>query len=198
MNERLRDALRRTIRRHNELVWLSSLTSAVIVCFMWAGIYFISRWLIIFFSTVVKGLDAVIPQHFDRGFFIVVAIWMIVGWIARQRGFFRTLRSESSSSLTLLELLLTPPRATFGALQNIRNRIRLSEEDLVVATDFLVRVVRAGKMATTNVPVELPDDTSRDKIILALQLLDLIYLRKVDDITWYSVANPQRLLRFLE
>jgi hypothetical protein len=94
-------------------------------------------------------------------------------------------------------VLLTPPRATFAVLQNIRNRIRFNEEDLIAATDFLVRVVRSGKLPVSAVPVELPDESRRDRVLTGLQLLDLVYIRKKGQEAWIAVCHPQRLIKFV-
>jgi hypothetical protein len=197
VNERLREALRRTVAAHNRLVRLSTVSSSIAVIFMWVAIYFIARWLTLLGSTVVKGLDAATPQHFDRVFGIVVVIWLIVGWIVRQQGVWQRAPVDKGAGLVLLEVFFAPTRATFAVLHNMQNRIRFSENDLQAATDFLVRVVRAGKLATTAVPVELPDEDTRERVLHALQLLDLIYLRQTDRQAWFAVANPQRLLAFL-
>lgn len=197
MNERLREALRRKIESHNHLVWISSISSAFAVALMWVALYFISHWLLVFGSTVVKGLDATMPQNFNRGFAIAAVGLLVAGWIARRLGLNQRLRDERSAGLVLVDLCLLPARATFGTIQNFRNHIRLSEDDLCAATDFLVRVVRAGKLAITAAPVEIPDDAARDRVLHALQLLDLIYRRKGDPADFFAVADPQRLVPFL-
>jgi hypothetical protein len=197
VNERLREALRRKIAAHNQLVRFTTVWSATAVALMWCAIYFIARWLTIFGATAVKGLEATMPSRFDRNFGYVVLGWLIVGWIARQSGFFHRARVEKTAGIMLIELFLAPTRVTFGTLQNIRNTIHFTEEELISATDLLVRIVRAGKLRTTAVPVELPEQASRDRVVHGLQLLNLIYLRDTDEDSWYVVADPQRLLAFL-
>ena len=197
MNERLREALRRKIEEHNKLVTLSSLGSFIAVVLMWVALYFVGYWLCTFFGTVVKGVDATLPQQYPRGFAIAVAVWLLVGWIARRAGFFRVSRTEQGALVSIFELLLSPTRATFGMIDNMRNSVRLSDEELIAATDFLVRLVRAGKLAEHAAGAEFAPAVDQTKILLGLQLLNLVYLRKGESASWITPSDPQRLLRFL-
>ncbi|MEQ1860337.1 MAG: hypothetical protein ABMA13_10405 [Chthoniobacteraceae bacterium] len=197
MNERLREALRRKISAHNRFVWITTVWSVVAVAFMWLAIYFIARWVIVLGATVIKGLDATMPGRFDRGFAIAVIVLLIVGWIARRRGFWSRVREEKAATVILLELLLLPTRATFATVHGLRKLIRLSDDHLHTAADFLVRVVRAGRVVETDVPLEMPEEAARARVLHALEVLDLIYLRKSEGEASYSVADPQRLLPFL-
>lgn len=197
MNDRLREALRRKIAAHNRLVALSSICSVFAVAAMWVFLYFAVQWALAMSATVVKGVDAVMPGDFRRTFAIFAVALLSAGWLARRFGLYRRLREDRSAGLVMLELLLLPARATFASLSNVRNHIRLSEDDLQAATDLLVRIVRAGKLRATAVPVEIPGDSSRERVLFALQLLELIYLRQGAPADFYAVADPQQLLRFL-
>lgn len=197
MNERLREALRRQIAAHNRLVSLSIVWSVLGVALMWAALYFVARWLAVLGATVVKGVDAIMPERFDQVFGIAALALIVAGVVARRLGFHRRLREEKSVGFTLIELCLLPASATLATVENLGNHIRLSGDDLQTAADFLTRVVRAGRLATTSIPLELPEERSRDRVLRALELLDLIYLRHAGPTVHYAVADPQRLLRFL-
>lgn len=197
MNDRLREALRRKIDAHNRLVMLSSICSVFAVAAMWIFLYFAVQWALAMSATVMKGVDAVMPQDFRRTFALFAAGLLGAGWLARRFGFYRRVREDRSAGVVLLEMLLLPARATFAALGNLRNRLRLDEDDLQAATDLLVRIVRAGKLPATAVPVEIPGDSARERVLFALQLLELIYLRQGAPDDFYAVADPQRLVRFL-
>ncbi len=197
MNERLREALRRKIAAHNRLVVLTSICGVLAVAVMWAGLYLVSRWCVVMSATLVDGVEATMPPRFDRAFAVGVLVLLVAGWIARRFGLYQRLREEKGVGFTLIEVCLIPARATFGTISNLQNYLRLGEDDLRAATDFLVRVARAGKLAATAVPVELPDESTRDRVLYALQLLDLIYLRRGNPDPVYAVLDPQRLLPFL-
>ena len=196
MNERLREALLRKIAAHNRFTTIVALSSTAAILLLWGSIYFVGRWLLTLLSTIVKGIEAAGPQHYDLWFWPILGAWLLAGGIAWWRGFWR-LREEKGGLLTVLEVVLTPTRATFGAVESWGRRIRVDENQLIQATDFLVKVVRAGKFAEESVPAELPDEKSRERVLRALQVLDLIYYRAANETGWYAVANPQRLLAFL-
>jgi hypothetical protein len=197
VNERLREALRRKVAAHNRLVWITGVWSGAAVALMWVAIYFIARWLLVLGSTLVKGLDATMPERFDRGFAIAAAAWLLVGWIAHRRGFWERVRGDKSAGDMLIELLLLPTRATFATLHNFRTLIRLSDDQLQTAATFLVRVVRAGRLAAADIALELPEEAAREPVLHALTVLDLIYLRQNEREAFYAVTDPQRLLPFL-
>jgi hypothetical protein len=198
VNERLRNALHRKIGAHNRLVWITSIWGVTGAVAMWVAIYFLVYWLAVVFASVAKGLDAESPQHIGRIFGIVAAVLLIGGGIARRLGFHRQLHDERGFGMVLLEVAIIPARVTFAAVQNFRNHVRLNEDELIAATDLLVRIVRAGKIADTAMPQDLPDDAQREHVLYVLQLLDLIYLRQTDQGIFYSVADPQRLVPFLQ
>lgn len=197
MNERLRAALQRKIAAHNRLVTLTIVSSCIAVVAMWVALYFLAHWFLVALATVVKGVEAEAPQHVSRTFAIAVIAEFAAFFLAHRAGFYQRLRDERGVLSTGLELCLLPARATFGTIQNLRNRIRFDETDLSAATDFLVRVVRAGKLPASSVPVDLPSEGSRKRVLHALQLLDLIYLRRGKAEDYYSVSDPQRLVPFL-
>lgn len=197
MNERLREALRRKIASHNRLVWLASVWSALGVMLMWVGFYFIAHWTAALGASVVKGVEAEMPQRVNRVFGVIVLVLLAAGWLARRAGFYDRLRAEKGAGTALVELVLLPARATFGTVLNLRNFLRLDEDDLCAATDLLVKIVRAGKLAASALPQEMAGTPQRERVVHALQLLDLIYLRQTEEDAVYSVADPQRLLRFL-
>ena len=197
MNERLREALRRKLAAHNRLVCLSTLCATLGVATMWAGLYFAMRWMAVLGASVVKGVDATMPARVDQAFAATTLALLTAGWFARRAGFFQRVREERGAGLMMLELALLPARATWGTLDNARSFLRLDDDDLRTASDLLVRIVRAGKLAATALPQEFSRDGQRERVVHALALMELIYLRESDAGAVYSVADPQRLLRFL-
>ncbi len=198
MNERLRHALHRKVGSHNRLVWITSLWGIVGAAAMWTLIYFLVGWFAVVYASVAKGLDAEMPHQIGRIFGIVAGVLLVGGWLARRLGVHQRMRDERGLGVLLLEVAMIPSRLTFGALQNFRNHVRLDEDELIAATDLLVRIVRAGKVADTALPQDLPDEAQREHILYVLQILGLIYLRKIDRAYFYSVADPQRLVPFLQ
>jgi hypothetical protein len=198
VNDRLRAALGRRIDSHNKLVKLSTLWSALLVIAMWLVIYFFVQWVLLFLASAARGTEGDLPAHFRRFFFIGVAVWFGVYWFMRWREG-ATLADDKGVRGTFADFILLPPRATIGAARNLDNLVRLSSDEIDAAAAFLERLVRAGKLPASSLPVELPgEDEPRDRVLAALQLMDLIYIRRPkhgDELVVPS--NPQRLLAFL-
>lgn len=196
MNERLREALRRKIAAFNRFNGIVAVSSTAAVLLLWGAIYFAGRWLLTLLSTIIKGIEATGPSHYDRWFWPIFVLWLVAGAVAWRSSFWRVRESKSALHV-LAELVLLPTRATFGVLESWSRRITLDESQLIQATDFLVKVVRAGKFAEDSALAEFSEEKSRERVLRALQVLDLIYRRETKEQGWYAVANPQRLLAFL-
>ena len=197
VNSRLKEALRRKIAGHNRLVRLSTLGGILGVVVMWTVLYFVANWLPVFILTVVKGLDAEVPENLHRWVLLVFTLWLSVGWIDR---LIRKRRDESlnpTASSSVLGFLLLPPHATFSILDNIQNRIGLSEYELELASDFLERLYWHGKMQVQSIPVELPADDSRERILTALRLTELVRELEVRKTDFLALANPERVKAFV-
>ena len=197
MNSRLKEALRRKITVHNRLVRLSTLGAILGVALMWVVLYFVGNWLPVFVLTVVKGLDAEVPENLHRWVLLVFTLWLSVGWVHR---LIRKRRPESptaSGGGSVLGILLLPPNATFSILDNFENRIGLSESELELASDFLERLYWHGKMQVQSIPVELPAEDSRERILAALRLTDLVRELEVRKTDFLALANPERVKAFV-
>lgn len=198
MNSRLKEALRRKIDGHNRLVRLSTIGAVLGVILMWVFLYFVANWLPVFFLTIVKGLDAEVPANLHRWILLVFALWLLAGLIDRaiRAGRAESLNPPAFSSA--LGFLLLPPRATFSIWDNLRNRIGLSEHELDLASDFLERLYRHGKMQVQSIPVELPAEDSRERILTALRLTDLVRELEVRKTDFLALANPERVAAFVQ
>ena len=198
MNQRLKEALRRKIASHNRLVRLSTIGAVLGVAIMWGFLYFLANWLPVFFVTIVKGVDAEVPANLHRSILVFFTFWMLVGLIDR---LVRARRAESLNATPMesaLGTLLIPPRVTFSIWDNVRNRIWLSEYELEHASDFLERLYARGKMQMQSVPVELPDEHSRERILTALRLTDLVRELEVKKTDYLALTHPERVAAFVD
>jgi hypothetical protein len=198
VNPRLTSALERKISAHNRLVYLSTGGAALGVLLMWALIYGLACWLPVLGLTVIQGLDAENPAHLRHWIVVLMIAWMVLGWFDRQA---RLHREEQASDGSIAELawrfFMTPPRATFGVWDNPRNHVRLNGHELALASGFLERLYQVGKMPMHAVPVELPDDDARDRVLSALRLTELVRLRETEREDFLVLSNPERVRAFV-
>ena len=59
------------------------------------------------------------------------------------------------------------------------------------AAVFIHRLANEGRVPLTSVPQEIPDERSRDNILLTLQLMQIIDLQKSDR-DWFVTLNSMR------
>jgi hypothetical protein len=198
VNSRLKEALRRKIAGHNRLVILSTLGGILGVIIMWGLLYLLANWLPLFFLTIVRGLDAEMPANLHRWVLFIFVIWIAAGWLLGKMTAEKTAAPEESAPSIAFRLLMLPPRATLAVWENFRNRIELSEYDLELASDFLERLYRLGKLQMHSVPVELPEDESRDRILTALRSTELIREREIQKMSFLALTHPERIAAFVQ
>jgi len=198
VNERLKEALRRKIERHNKFIRLFAVWSGFLIAGMWAGIYFFSRWAILFGRTIAQGTEAEMPKPLGWGFLLFVGIWLAAGWVERKAepGYLRS--NDRSLIEVLLEIALFPPRATFAAFRHLHQRVALAESELEWAATLLNHVGRAGKLPVEAVSDLFPLESDAQRLTETLKTLDLVYIRRVKDEEFLVVADPERLAVFLE
>jgi hypothetical protein len=197
-NDRLRQALRRKIEKHNRFLSISSALAAAGVVFMWVVIYFLAQWITVFARTLKAGVDATPPRNFPSAFLVVAAVWMaagVVDWLVARRD---PPRIERGIFRTILDVLLFPPRATFGVFRGFGKKAALSEDELQTAADFLARRARFGEIALSRIDAELPDEALRGKILDNLKALELVYRREGKHDDFITPTDPQKVLQFLE
>jgi hypothetical protein len=198
VNFRLKEALRRKVTAHNRLVRLSTWGAALGVILMWGFLYFVANWLPLLFLTIVKGVDAEIPPNLHRWILLIFVVWIVVGLIDRLVRKSEPNPSESSAAATTFKFLMLPPRATFAVWENSRNSIALSEHELEIASNFIERLFRIGKLEVQSIPVELPADDSRDRILTALRTTQLIREREIQKTTFLALTHPERVAEFVQ
>jgi hypothetical protein len=198
VNFRLKEALRRKVTAHNRLVKLSTFGAALGVILMWAFLYFVGNWLPLLFLTIVKGLDAEVPPNLHRWILLIFVLWIVVGLIDRLVRKSGPHPSESSGVASTFKFLMLPPRAMFAVWENSRTSIDLSEHDLEIASNFIERLYQIGKLEVQSVPVELPADDSRDRILTALRTTQLIREREIQKTSFLALTHPERVAEFVQ
>lgn len=172
-------ALRRHFARHNRRVVLLALFTALLVLLFWATIYFVVYWLVLLAISVAQGVDAQMPPFFFRRFVMASVILCVVGFIARR--FSQDDRARDSRSIPGIaaDVVLAVPRATLSVWGTLAAFQFLNERELALAWRVLQVIGRDGRLNVHTLPVEIPDPRLQRKIVLALQLADLIDFRKL-------------------
>ena len=84
----------------------------------------------------------------------------------------------------MLDFLLMPPRLTLAVFGNLSAWLRLSASDLRDAAALIERVRAEKKLPLHAAPLELPEEKSRERVLLSLLLLRQLEIRKEDGALW--------------
>lgn len=185
--------LRARFAAHNRRVALLVLFTLMAAGGMWAGVYLVLYWLVILALSVVRGVDATPPASLPALYFYAAAFLVFACWVARRISPHPVPRDKLSIGGTLLDLLLALPRATLEIWGNLSAWQRLTDAELELASAFLARVARERRVLLQSVPVDIPDRDARMKILLALQLVELLQVRRNENTTWLSLTRNHGL-----
>lgn len=169
---------------HNRMVLLLTALTVVAVLVLWTLLYVAAQWLTLVFLTVARPMDAELPAGFTTVFVAVAAAVVALAVLERVRRPDRRARDFRSGWAAVIDLILAVPRATVGVCGNLSALLFLNSVEFEEASNFLQRLQMHERMPLHAVPIELTDSARRDRILLSLQLLDLIELRKYDDGVW--------------
>lgn len=173
------DRLREHLRLHNRWVLALTLLTFVAAVALWAGVYFAVWWLFVLGGTAVRPLDFH-PEAgaLVRGFATTALLLCVFAWISRRLRPNQAPRDHKGLGEHLLDVLLAIPRVTLAVFGTGGAAARLSDNELEHAWQLLRRMSAEGKPVPMQaLPVEIPDPTMRNKIVLALQLSGLIEIR---------------------
>ncbi|MDQ3622516.1 MAG: hypothetical protein M3463_08520 [Verrucomicrobiota bacterium] len=186
-------ALRARFAEHNRRVALLVLLTLMVAAGMWAMLYVALYWLTILVLTVIHGIDATPPAGLPSLYIYTAALFVLLCWLARKLTPHPLPRDRISLGGTLLDLLLALPRATLAIWGNLSAWQRLTDTELELASSFLARLARERRVPLQSVPVDIPDRKARMRILLGLQLIELLQVRRHQDTTWLSLARNHGL-----
>lgn len=173
------ERLREHLRRHNRRVLMLTIAAFLIAAALWAALYLAAWWLFLLAGTAVLALDfhpRAAPV--GRGFCAAAALLCLCAWMARRLHPNEAPRDRKSFFEHLLDMLLAIPRWTLLAFGTGAAAARLSDAELEYAWTLLRRMSKADHpILMQQLPAEIPDPAMRKRIVLALQLADLIEIR---------------------
>jgi hypothetical protein len=182
-------ALRSHLARHNLQVLGFSVLTAGAAVLLWTTLYVFSYWLTIFGITVARGPEAAMPPGFSLGFAMIAGGLLFAAWIDRWATP-NALPPDKKRPLEIaLDFLLATPRATLAIWGNLSAWQRLTRPQIELAADFLAQLMPNRRMAVHAVPLEIPDDTVRDKIVFALLVTGVIEMRREQGISYLHLAR---------
>lgn len=183
--------LRREIAGHNRRAALLALLAAVAAALLWAALYFVAHWLTLLFLTAARGVDTQVPSAFPDVFAIAAAALLAFAWMDRRLHPDDRPRDKRSPGEIALDVVLAIPRLTLAVWTTLSAWQRLGISELAQAAAFVARLVQERRIRLQSVPLEIPRERARERILYALQILQVIDVRREDGELWVTL-NPLR------
>ncbi len=144
---------------------------------LWAGIYFLFYWAALFLITLIQGVDAAEPSGFAFRFLVIAG--GLCGWSFLRQALwpYPHIGDRKSAIAIALGAIFALPNMSVSAVKTLTAYRSLDEEDLFAAWRLLGKIARAGSITIQELPIEIPREATRRKVMMALQLTGLIQLQ---------------------
>jgi hypothetical protein len=171
------ERLRAHLQRHNRRVLWLTIATFLFAAALWFALYFVTFWLFLLGHTAVSPFDfQPASGPLVRGFAATAVVLCLFAWVARRMRPNEAARDHKSFVEHFVDVLLAVPRVTLAIFGMSTAAARLSDAELEHAWRLLVRL-NDGTIPMQSLPVDIPDPSMRNRIVLALQLGDLIDIR---------------------
>jgi hypothetical protein len=182
------EILQARLRSHNRAVLAASGATFLLVAISWAILYVAAYWLVMFVLTVAKAGDAQLPAAFHQVCAAAVAVLLVCSaldlWLFPSE---RALDDRPALS-TVADVILFVPRLTLTIGLNFAAWARLSPKLRYDAADLIERLRVERRLALSTLPLDLPNDRERDRIIHALLLLQIAEIRYERGELWLRLS----------
>lgn len=181
--------LRAHLRAHNLSVVGASLFSLLLAAILWTGLYMLSYWMLVFGRTVSHPDATELPANFLSGFAILAGTLLLIAWVDRK--IFPNDRALDSRPAIehLADIILLLPRLTLAVWENLTAWVSLSRHEFQSAAALLDRLRGSRQVAIQELPLEIPDEAMRWRILYGLQVAQLVDARRKGGVVWLYLSG---------
>lgn len=156
---------------------------------LWVGIYFLCYWLLIFKRNVFDQRIWETPPGFVEEYAITGLALMIIAWICDRFAPADRARDQRSKLELLFNIVMFLPRCTLSMLESFSAWVRLSRKDLTVASTLIAYLQRYRRVAIHELPLEIPDESTRKRVLFGLDIMQIVDVRRQDDVFWLTLSS---------
>jgi hypothetical protein len=198
INSMVPNRLRRKLSRHNRHVLLGTVVALVASVLLWAGLYFLGKWLTLFGLTVAFGEAAFLPDSYPRWFAAYALATCFIGlpWRSWKRHRPRLRDRPIFGPHLLPEFFLLPADLTFSISANLTAYRRLSPELLFASQKILQTLVRSSRLNASKIAQLGLAPKLADEALLTLQYAGLVDLHR-GETDWFYTIRSNRLAETL-
>jgi hypothetical protein len=169
-------ALRAHFAEHNRRVVLLALLTLAVATGLWYLAYAVLFWLTLLAVSATRGMDARPPEILPVLFIYSGGLLVLITWIAHRLWPNDMPRDDKKPLEVAADFLLAIPRATLAIWGNLSAYHRLSPLELEYAAQLLQRLTTEPRLPIYRLPLEIPDQVMRRRVVLGLQLVQLVHL----------------------
>jgi hypothetical protein len=187
------DALRACLARHNRRVGALTVLTLTVAAGLWFVLYACFYWLTLLALTATRGLEARLPEAFPAVFLYIAGMLVAFAYLLRRVSPDEMPRDEKTWFEQVTDVLLAVPRATLAVWGNLSAWQGLSESELAMAGQLIDRISAEGRVPLHTVPLDIPDRAARKKVLVALQLSEIVEVRRFEGAVWLSLSPANQL-----
>ncbi len=178
--------IRNRLKEHNREALLYAALSLFASIACWATFYGAFYWLTLLVSTIKEGLsgrEAGFPGNAARIFAASAAMTTILVALSRRSSLLDLIKFRPESTLFrgMFDFAMLVPRLTLSIIDNLRAVRIHSADDLEAGAELLLALVHNGPLPLSALPLAVPEDRTREAMVLTLQLIDFVALRGLHD-----------------
>ena len=183
-------ALRREIAGHNRRVALIAVFTLVVAAGLWIVLYAVCAWVLMLALIAIGTERATLPHGFTILYAVTAACAVGYAWIDRHFTPNEIPRDDKSPVEIASDFLLALPRITLAVGGTLRAWLHVSAAECEIAAAFLHRLGEERRLPLHSVPLDIPDEPMRFRILFALQILGAIDLHRDEHAVWIAL-NPR-------
>lgn len=184
-------ALRSHLAAHNARVALITALTLAASAALWSALYLAANWLALLFVSAVEGTEARLPPVVENAFWFGAAALLVLAWIDRRLRPDDRPRDYKTFTDLVLEVALAVPRLTLSIWGTLSAWQQLDARERADAIALVERLGEVRRIPLSRMALEIPNAPRRFKVLFALQMVQIIDVRREDRDLWVTL-NPLR------
>lgn len=184
-------ALHREIAAHNRQVLLIAAFTLVVAAILWTVFYAVCSWLFLFGFVVTAGSGENLPPGFGLLFTVAALCSVSYAWLDARLTRHALPRDDKRFWEIAADFLLALPRITLTVWGTLRAWLWLDAADRAAAAALLHRLQRERRVAMHSLPLDIPAEAQRFRVLFALQIIRVIELRRDENETLITLDSQR-------
>lgn len=184
-------ALRAHFASHNRQVILLAAAASVAALAFWTILYLGIEAVVMIASTASRGTDFTETPALRAAYIAGAAFVCALVFIAQRFSKRRLPPDHTSLGRTFSDIVLMLPRMTVFIWNGLRAWQTLKPREMRLAWRVLQRIEQERRVDLATLPLEIPNDGEREKIVVALQLVELVEIHPGDEGFYMRFTNDK-------